>query len=66
MKESQPNRISQRNIYRGGEPEIDNSEYVKRDTRAGCEQLAHLLRSLYWQPNHAKHFNKIKHNENRP
>jgi hypothetical protein len=32
----------------------DFSIYEKKDTRPYCEQLAHLLRSIYWSPQHLK------------
>lgn len=36
------------------------SPYKEKDTRPGCDQVAHLLRSIFWQPNHLKHWNKEK------
>jgi hypothetical protein len=34
------------------------SVYKIKDTRPGCDQIAHLLRSIFWSPNHLKHWNK--------
>ncbi len=28
--------------------------YEGKDTRPACEQIAHLMRSIFWQPNHLK------------
>jgi len=38
--------------------EEDFSVYKKKDTRPACDQLAHLLRSIFWQSNHLKHWKK--------
>jgi hypothetical protein len=43
-----------------GGKEKNLKEYTEKDIRPGCDQLAHLLRSLFWQPNHRKHLVKIK------
>lgn len=32
----------------------DWSVYKVKDTRPSCEQIAHLLRSIFWSPNHLK------------
>ncbi len=34
--------------------------YEGTDTRPACNQITHLLRSLFWQPNHQKHWAKEK------
>ena len=28
--------------------------YEGRDERTSCEKISHLLRSVFWQPNHLK------------
>jgi len=35
----------------GSDPSI---EYKKVDTIRSCDKIAHLLRSIFWQPNHLK------------
>lgn len=47
--------------------ESDRQIYEQKDTRPNCDQIAHMLRSIFWQPNHIKHWNKErrKHGKNR-
>jgi len=44
----------------------DFSIYKKKDSRPACDMIAHLLRSIYWQPNHIKHLPKTLKKGNLP